>query len=141
VLSAFLGIILFVEWWMARRSNFRWFLWTACLTLAISPWIGIPATPDVHLLLSLPLIIVVAMFEERWRKSGKLVVLAFVGLVFVWEWFLVFSTQGDLKANMRLGLMFPVPLLLLVGLYWVRWWTIRPKRLLVDELRDSENYS
>ncbi len=140
-LSAFLGMILLIEWWLARRSNFRWFLWTACLTLVITQWIGIPATPDVHILLSLPVVIVVAIYEERWRERGKLVVLAFVGLVFVWEWILVLSARGDIVSNMRLGLMFPLPLFLLIGLYWVRWWAIHPKRLLVDELRDSENYS
>lgn len=141
LLSVFLGIILMIEWWLARRSNFRWFLWTACLTLAITPWIGIPVSPDIHVLLSLPFVVVVAMFEERWQKSGKLVVLAFVGSVFIWEWFLVLNTQGYIGSNLGLGLMFPHPLLLLFGLYWVRWWTIRPKRLLVDELRDSEKYS
>jgi len=140
-LSAFLGTLLLIEWWLARRSNFHWFLWTACLTLAITPWIGIPVTPDVHILLSLPVIVVVAMYEERWRERGKLVLLAFLGLMFVWEWLLVFSARGDMGSNVRLGLMFPLPLLLLIGLYWVRWWAIRPKRLLVDELRDSENYS
>jgi hypothetical protein len=140
VLSAFLGLILLIEWWLARRSNFRWFLWTACLTLAVSPWIGIPSSPDAHLLLNLPLIIVIAMIEERWRRNGKWVILTWVGLVFGWEWFLIFTNLGDMEPVMRLGLIFPVPMLLLVGVFWVRWWTIRPKRLLIDELRDSEKY-
>jgi hypothetical protein len=139
-LSAILGIILIIEWWLARRSNYRWFLWTACLTLAVSPWIGFPISPDAHLLLNLPLIIVIAMIEERWRRNGKWVILTGVGLVFVWEWVLILTNQGDMGPPMRLGLMFPVPMLLLIGIFWVRWWTIRPKRLLIDELRDSENY-
>jgi hypothetical protein len=136
--SAILGLILFVEWWLARRSNFRWFLWTACLTLAISMWIGIPANPEAHLLLNLPLLVVIAMLEERWRHTGKWVVLTGMGVVFTWEWMLILTTLGDLEPAVRLGMIFPVPLLLLIGLFWVRWWTIRPKRLLIDELRDSE---
>ncbi len=137
-LSAILGMILLIEWWLARRSNFRWFLWTACLTLAVSPWIGVPITPDAHLLLNLPIIIVMAMIEERWRRNGKWVILASVGLVFAWEWLLVFNSLEGGEATARMGLMFPTPLLLLLGIFWVRWWTIRPKRLLVDELRESE---
>ena len=138
VLTGILGLILLIEWWLARRSNFRWFLWTACLTLAISPWIGIPITPDAHLLLNVPMIIVLAMIEDRWHRNGKWVVLASVGLVFAWEWTLVLTSLQGGEPAMRMGLMFPAPLLLLLGLFWVRWWTIRPKRLLMDELRESE---
>ena len=137
-LTVILGLILLVEWWLARRSNYRWFLWTACLTLAISPWIGIPITPDAHLLLNVPMIIVIAMIEERWRRNGKWVILISAGLVFAWEWILVFTSLQGAEPGMRMGLIFPAPLLLLLGLFWVRWWTIRPKRLLIDELRESE---
>jgi hypothetical protein len=42
VLTAVLTLTLLVEWWLAMRRDFRWFLWTACLTLVIGQWIGIP---------------------------------------------------------------------------------------------------
>ena len=32
-------------------------------------------------------------------------------------------------------LLLPLPILLLVGLYWIRWWAVRPVRTLMDELR------
>jgi hypothetical protein len=39
---------------------------------------------------------------------------------------------------MQLNLIFPLPLVLLIGLYWVRWWAVKPRRLLIEELRLSE---
>jgi hypothetical protein len=31
-------------------------------------------------------------------------------------------------------------LVLLVGLYWVRWWAVKPRSLLMEELRFGESY-
>ena len=36
---------LLYEWWIARKQEYHWFLWTACITLLISQWIGIPTSP------------------------------------------------------------------------------------------------
>jgi hypothetical protein len=138
VLSGILVLILFIEWRVVLRRDFRWFLWTSYLTITVSQWIGIPTSIDAHLLLNIPLIFVYAMFEERWQRSGKWVGLAGVGIIFAWELWLIYTSFRYSEPTIRLGLMFPVPLLLLIGLYWVRWWSIRPKRLLSDELRTGE---
>ncbi|HSQ16480.1 MAG TPA: glycosyltransferase 87 family protein [Anaerolineales bacterium] len=137
-LTAILSLVLVIEWRLAFRRDFSWFLWTACLTIAISVWIGIPVNPDAHMLLNLPLVFVFAVFSQRWPRVGKWVALVAVCIVLLWEWGLVWSALRDLEPARTLGLMFPVPLLLLLGLIWVRWWTIKPKRLLIDELRASE---
>ncbi len=34
-------------------------------------------------------------------------------------------------------MFFPLPVFLLVGLYWVRWWVLRPEQPLLDRLRRS----
>ena len=138
VLTTLLVLILLVEWRLSLRHDTRWFLWTASLTLTFSPWIGIPSSPEAHWLLTLPLLLVLAMFEERWKHSAKWVGLIGVGLIFVWEWSLFLGSVSGGEPAMRLGLIFPLPLLLLIGLFWVRWWAIRPKSLLIDELRASE---
>jgi hypothetical protein len=44
-MSALIGLMLIIEWMAARGKEFRWFLWTACLTLTASQWIGIQTDP------------------------------------------------------------------------------------------------
>jgi hypothetical protein len=36
--------------------------------------------------------------------------------------------------------LFIMPFFLLIGLYWVRWWAIRPYRGLIEELKVVEDY-
>jgi hypothetical protein len=133
-------IILIVEWWLALRKEFRWFLWTACLTMVISQWIGIPTIPGNFSGLILPLILISAMLTERWPRGGQWVSVIIAVLLFVWEWALFYLDVTSAQPNMQLNLIFPFPLVLLVGLYWVRWWAGKPRRLLIEELRFGESY-
>jgi hypothetical protein len=36
-------------------------------------------------------------------------------------------------------MFFPLPIFMLVGLYWVRWWAIKPAKTLIEALRASED--
>lgn len=139
VLSAVLGLILVVEWYSSLRKDFRWYLWTASLTLVISPWIGIQTDPGNFILLYLPLVLVLAMMVERWGRSGYWFDVLVLGLMFFIPWAIFLETIIFADQPMQHPVMFfPVPTFLLLMLYWVRWWAIHPRRLLVDELRAYE---
>jgi hypothetical protein len=140
VLSAMLGLILIVEWIFAWRKEFRWFLWTGCLTLVVSQWIGIQTDPGNFILLYLSLVLVFSMWVERWGRTGTLIdSIAMMLLFFVpWAIFLQTVTFGDQPLQHPV-MFFPLPLFLLITLYWVRWWAIKPRRLLVEELRAYED--
>ncbi len=133
-------VILIIEWWLCLRKDFRGFLWTACLTMVISQWIGIPTIPGNFSGLILPFILVSAMLTERWVRGGQLVSIITAALLFVWQWALYYLNLTSSQPNMQLNLIFPLPLVLLIGLYWVRWWAVRPRRLLIEELRLSETH-
>lgn len=133
-------LILVVEWWQALRKDFRWFLWTACLTMVISQWIGIPTIPGNFSGLILPLILIGAMLTERWPKGGQWIAVLVSVSLFVWEWALWYFDLTSPQPNMQLNLLIPLPMVLLIGLYWVRWWAIKPRRLLIEELRLGETY-
>jgi hypothetical protein len=139
-LSVILGLILLVEWILVRRKEFRWFLWTAGLTLVVSQWIGIQTDPGNFILLFLPLVLVFAMWAERWGRAGDVVIIFVMGLLFVLPWviFLQTITYGD-QPMQHPVMFFPLPLFLLISLYWVRWWAIRPRSMLVEELRAYED--
>jgi hypothetical protein len=139
VLSALLGLILVLEWVFSIRKDFRWILWTFCLTLVISQWIGIQTDPGNFILLFLPLVLVLAMLVERWGTSGYWFAVIVLLLLFIIPWAIFLQTIIRADQPVQHPVMFfPLPLFLLVMLYWVRWWAIRPRSLMVDELREYE---
>jgi hypothetical protein len=140
LMTGVLGIILIIEWFFALRKHFRWFLWTACLTMVVSQWIGIPIIPSNFAGLILPLILVSAMLTEHWPRGGQWIAVFMAGVLFVWEWVLLFSDLNSTQPGMQLNLIIPLPLIIILGLYWVRWWAIKPKRFLIEELKLGETY-
>ena len=140
-LTVVLALTLLFEWWVALRRDFRWFLWTVCLTLMIGQWIGFPVSAaGTYIILTLPFMLVFAELEEHWRAGGRWAGWALMVAAFAWEWVLFVRGVGDSQIATALSLIFPLPLLLLAGLYWVRWWAIRPRRLMMEELRESEAF-
>jgi hypothetical protein len=140
LISAVSVLILLFEWWMALKKDFRWFLWTVCLTIVISQWVGIQTIPANFTGLILPLILICAMLTERWPKGGDWVAVFTCVILFIWEWALFWLDYKGTQPSMQLNLIIPLPLVLLIGLYWVRWWAIKPRRLLVEELKLGESY-
>jgi hypothetical protein len=138
VLTALMILILLVEWWLVLRREFRWFLWTAALTFVLSQWIGIPSNPDQTIILNFPLFLMIMMIDERWKRSGKWVALVVATSGLVWEWGIFYSSISAPSPHVLYSLMFPIPFLYLIGLYWVKWSAIRPPRLLIEDLRASE---
>lgn len=138
-LSGILGLILLGEWILSWKKEFRRFLWTASLTLVASQWIGIQTDPGNFILLFLPMVLVFSKWAERWGRSGSIVISISMLLLFILPWaiFLQTITFGDQPLQHPV-MFFPLPIFLLVTLYWVRWWAIKPRRLMLDELREYE---
>jgi hypothetical protein len=139
-LNAFMGLILLVEWVFVRRKEFRWFLWTGSLTLVISQWIGIQTDPGNFILLLFPVVLVFSMWVERWGRAGSVLTSITMFLLFIVPWGIFLQTvmYGDQPLQHPI-MFFPLPLFLLITLYWVRWWAIKPRQLLVEELRAYED--
>jgi hypothetical protein len=150
ILSALLGVILLVEWWIAIRvKEFRWFLWTASLTLVLGQWIGIRTEPANYLLLLIPLTLVFAVWDERWKRGehrGRAIASTVISMALLeglpWAIFLGSANLGQAFQETVLQemplLLFPLPLFLLITLFWVRWWAVRPQSLYVEALREEE---
>jgi hypothetical protein len=135
-----LGVMLIIEGWLALKREFRHYYWVACLIIVITQWIGISTSPVNYVVLLLPLILVMAMLTERWPRGGQWVAVITALVLFAWEWTLYFRNQTGLGPEKQLNLLIPMPLILLLGLYWVRWWAIRPKRMLIEEPRLAETF-
>lgn len=139
ILSAILGLVLLVEWWLARKADFRHFVWTACLTLVISQWIGIQTDPGNYIVCYPALGLIFATWERRWRFKGSLLVFFSMLLLGVGLWMLFLGTlEPGYQPQQSPVMIFPLPAFLLIGLYWVRWWAMRPSAVMFDELLGGE---
>lgn len=129
ILAVILIGLTIVEWRAAWGKGFNHFLWTACLTLAVSQWIGIATDPGNFILLFTPLTLIFSNIQERWRRAGDWIVMGLMILLFVGLWVLFLKTVTFGYQPQQSSILFvPMPLFVLVGLYWVRWWVIQPAR-------------
>ncbi len=93
LLTVICSVVLVIEWRAAWRQDFSWYLWTAGLTMTLSNLIGIRTATENYILLFPVLIIVLAVWDERWGKFGRALVIASLGgLVF---WSLVFVSEDN----------------------------------------------
>jgi hypothetical protein len=136
-LTILLGILLLTEWSAARGQEFRWFFWTASLTLVAGQWIGIQTDPGNFIVLFVALVLIFAMWVKHSGTLGRVMVTLSMVLLLggLWALFLVTLDASAGQPQQSPVMFFPLPLLLLLGLYWVRWWAIRPARHFMDTLR------
>ena len=136
LLTGVLLVILFIESRNVRHKDFRHFLWTSSITLAITPLIGFPVIPQSYTLLFFPLILFLSILAERWSRPGRWGVAAFVLIaILLGFWGItagLFLVGSYAALSQVLALLFPF--LLVVGLYWMRWWAVRPPRTWSDSL-------
>ncbi|HVN54226.1 MAG TPA: glycosyltransferase 87 family protein [Anaerolineaceae bacterium] len=138
VLTFVLAVILLLEWLSAQGKEIRHFLWTASLTLVISQWIGIQTDPGNFIVLILPLVLIFSNWIERWKTAGTVVTLASMLILLVGIWALFLRTLQHGAQPVQSPIMFfPLPLFLLMGMYWVRWWSVQPPSLWGELIHES----
>jgi hypothetical protein len=139
-ITALLTIILLLEWWQARKADFKSFLWTACLTLVISQWIGIQTDPGNFIILFPALLLGFKTVEDRWKKAGQWFIVGSMVVLGVGLWLLFIRTVSYGYQPQQSPIMFiPLPAYLMALLYWVRWWVVRPPSVWFDLMYDREN--
>lgn len=126
------------EWRLARGKEFRWFYWTANLTLVGTSLIGIPTATENYIILLPCLLLVFSGFAQEWGTYGRfLIVLSYLLLSFgIWWLFLATLQVGDQPVQ-NPSLFFLLPVYLIFGLYGIRWRILRPERPLFDQWRDK----
>lgn len=128
-ISIVLIVILLVEGWLSLRGDFRAFLWVACLTLVASQWIGIQTDPGNFIVLYPALILVLAMWDERWHRRADLLTIGTLVLLFIGIWLVFLRTLERAYQPIQSPLLFfPLPLFMFINLYWVRWWAVQPQK-------------
>lgn len=139
VISIAVMVILLFEWWLSRKSDYRHFLWVSCLTLTVSPWIGIQTDPGNFVTMVPAIILVFAIINERWKEISNIIIGIFMVMIFIGLWILFITTlEVSYQPIQSPILFFPLPLFLLIMLYWIRTWAIRPPLLYYDSFQNNE---
>jgi hypothetical protein len=132
ILTIGLVIALGYEWSAAVSGDFRRFYWASCLSLAAAPLLGLRTEMEHLVVLVIPLALVFAVVHDRWRRIGNSLTFLLMLVIFAVPWLLYFLSIGSsYKFASELTFLF-LPLSTLIGLYWIRWWAIRPPRILSD---------
>lgn len=129
----FSGILLF-EWWRTRSMKFDGFLWTAMVTLVVGQWIGIQTDPGNFILLFPALFLILSLISKKFPLKEPIISGVFLSLLFVGLWLIFVITIEKTYQPVQGSIMFiPVPALCLLGLYWVRYWSTVPQKLLWED--------
>jgi len=116
LLTGVLIILLALEWRAVWGKEFEWFFWVSCLTLVITNLIGVRTSTANYIALYPALILVFYVLDQRWGRGGR------------WSIFLnTLETGAGSQPIQDPILFFPLPVFLFIGLYWVRWWAVKPQ--------------
>lgn len=126
-ISILMIALVIIETWLTRHTDFRGFLWLASLTLVASQWFGISNDPGNFIVCFPAIAVIFALLQERWKSTGDWLIFGYIIVLLLTIWVIFFSTVNRTYQPMQSPIMFfPLPLLLLIGLYWVRWWALKP---------------
>ncbi len=117
-------LYLVIEWFRSKGKGEAGFIWTAFLTLVITNLVAYRTATPHYVALIAPLFLISRVMEERWGKAGKFVSWMMYAIIFIGLWVLFLTTvQGvDEQAIMYV----PLPFLILIFMWWMRWWMMRP---------------
>lgn len=127
LLSVACGFTLLVEWYFGRKSHHIKFLWVAALTLVLGQWVNIQTDPGNFIIMFPAIIIILRMIDKRWDKKSVWINISYLLILFFVPWLIFIRTIDFGYQPIQNPIMFfPVPLMLIIGLYWVRWWVKNP---------------
>lgn len=129
-----LGVLVFLEWLGALRSNFRRIVWAASLSLAVTPWMGFAIFESNFVLLTLPLVLVLALVWERWRRHRVLASVLVLSVAFAVPYiFYALQFFASQRVYADLLTLFP-PFATIIALYWMRWQVVRASRPWLEQV-------
>ena len=88
LLSMIFTLILIWEWRAAWKKRFKWFLWTACLTLVLTNLIGIRTATANYIAMYPALILIFALWDQRWGRNGRILIVASILFLLLGLWWL-----------------------------------------------------
>src|SRR6266508_307236 len=134
VVSIGLGVVLLIEWLDSVHAHFRRVVWTAALSLAATPLMGMAIFPSNYVVLILPFILILALFWERWKRYRGFFSVLLLLLVLLIPYALYIRTVLVYDPLIMDVLAVLPPIAAIAGLYWMRWWVLHAPLSWSDQL-------
>lgn len=131
----FIGVLIIVlgyEWSAAHSAGFRRFYWVCCLSLAATPLLGFRTEMEHLAVLVIPLALIFAIVHDRWQRIGDGLTTLLLLAVFLIPWAVYIFALPRLGGLTQEIIFLFLPLFTIMGLYWIRWWALRPPRIWAD---------
>ena len=131
----FIGILVIAlgyEWNAALSSDPRRFYWAACLSLAVAPLLGFRSEMEHLSVLVIPFALIFAVIHDRWNRIGDFLTSLVLLIVVLVPWAVFFFALPRFGEITQEIMFLFLPLSTVIGLYWIRWWAIRPPRIWSD---------
>jgi|GEM_PF-6657017 len=137
-MQAFLGLLVLLEWWRVAGKDFHWFLWVTGLTFAGGSFLAVTGLGRFALLLP-AFALAGDIWAYRMKTVGRALPLVLLALLWFGLWL---PFPGNIPALLedspsRAASLW-VPGVTLLALYWVRYWALRPRQLMVERLRSLD---
>jgi hypothetical protein len=127
IMTALLVLYLLWEWGQALGQGERPFLWAAQLTLVITNLVAFRTATTNYVALLPALCLNFSVWNERWGRRSVVPVIATLVALAAGLWALFLNTvEGNVESA---AMYLPMPIILLFGLWWARWWSRRDPRL------------
>jgi hypothetical protein len=132
-------ILLIFEWNRSHRPvEFRHFIWTICLTIILTPVMGIPISISDLVLLFISFTFILYTIEKRWvgkRKSHLSDILFILSFLVSWIFIAYLLSISAAKTLIEISILL-VPTLMLIALYWFRRFVIHPPVTWLETIRE-----
>lgn len=137
-LSGVLLVTLGYEWSASRGSSFQRVVWVAGLTLAATPLLGFRSELDNLVVLLFPVSLLLMIVRDRWKRLGNGLVWILLAFIFGLPWLTGLGWFPSPGGKTQEFLFLFLPVVTLLGLYWIRWWAIRLPRTWSDQILNLE---
>lgn len=127
-------IALGYEWNASLYGDERRFYWVACLSIAVAPLLGFRTEFENLAVLVIPLAFFFAVAYDRWSRIGTVLIMLLLLILLLVPWALYLFAPPFLSAVSQEVIFLFLPVFTTLGLYWIRWWAIRPPRVWADSL-------
>ncbi len=137
-ISVALGVILLFEWITSVEAHSRRVMWTASLSLAVTPLMGFAIFPSNHVALLPAFVLILTLVWERWKRQRVFFAIVILLAALSVPYYLYARTlQGYDRLTRDLLFVLP-PIATIIGLYWMRWWVLHSPRTWFDQIEDRK---
>lgn len=123
ILSAGLVMYMLWEWYLARAGEDNHLQWAAALTLVVTNLVAFRTATTNYIVLLPAWMLIFGVWVKRWGRGG-VIATSLISLILVVGPWLLFLTTVEARVESP-AMYIPVPILTLLGLWWIRWWMLR----------------